>query len=266
MPQQIISLARDADLESLPNGAPQIYWTDPSTWGMCAGAAGVRMQGTILQVTISPEGGADTYIGLIGQWSTDGRSWTDFLSTVDGQVGPQLLQPGSAGSVFHAQYAGAPYEMAPFVRFGAQVARDGDRQGRVRCSVDIVVLDALDASVSQFTSVEDEEGIISAVNDVLGATLVTWAYDRGLIHIKSGTWSGITEVTLTVETSFVHDYDGAHTGVFWEPLGTLTFTGSDQAKNLAISGLDVLTRVRCTALTGSGTAPFDAFATLRPAP
>jgi len=266
VPQQIISLARDADLESFPNGAPQIYWTDPSTWGMCAGAAGVRVQATVLQLTVSPTSTADTYMGLLGQWSTDGRSWTDFVSSVDGQVGPQLLQPDSAGTMFHAQYAGAPYEMAPFVRFGAVVARDGERQGRVRCSIDFVVLESLDATLTQFTSVHDEEGTITAVDDVLGATLVTWAYDRGMIHIRSGTWVGITSLTLTVETSFVHDYDEASTGVFWEPVGTLTFTGNEQAKNLAILGLDVATRVRCTALTGTGSASFDAFATLRPAP
>ncbi len=269
MPQSIITLAKDADLESLPNGAPQIYWTEPFTWGMCAGAAGVRVQGTILQLTVAPDTGlADTYIGLIGQWSNDQRSWTDFLTSVDGQVGPQLLQPGSAGSVFNGQYAGAPYEMAPFVRFGAVVARNGGRQGRIRCSIDFVVLDTLDASVSQFTDVADEEGEITAVNDILGGVLVTWAYDRGMIHIRSGTLTNVTSLTLTVETSFVHTYDPTNTGVFWEPLGTLVFTASEQAQSLVISGLDVLTRVRCTALTtgGSPSATFDAFATLRPAP
>jgi hypothetical protein len=158
--------------------------------------------------------------------------------------------------------------MAPFVRFGVQVARDGNRQGRIRCSIDIVVLETLDASVSQFTDKEDEEGEITAVGDVLGAVLVTWAYDRGMIHVKSGTFTNVTSLTLTIETSFVHDYDEDNEGVFWEPIGTLVFTGSDQAKNLPISGLDVLTRLRCTALTtgGSPSATFDAFATLRPAP
>jgi hypothetical protein len=89
-----------------------------------------------------------------------------------------------------------------------------------------------------------------------------------MIHVKSGTFTNVTSLTLTIETSFVHDYDEDNEGVFWEPIGTLVFTGSDQAKNLPISGLDVLTRLRCTALTtgGSPSATFDAFATLRPAP
>ncbi len=270
MNQTIITLAKDADLESLPNGAPQIYWTNPSTWGLCAGAAGVRLQATILQVTSAPVTGTpDTSLRIIGQWSPDGRSWTDLLGSLDGSSGPQALNPASLGGLFQNQYAGAPYEMAPFVRFGIEVSREGGRQGRVRASADIVVLDTIAASVTQFATSTDDSGEVTADNDILGPNIVTWAYDRGQLCVRSATFVNLDDVILTVETSFSDAYDDDR---LWVTCGILTFDGADQVQQLALADLNVLTRVRCTTFTPTTpptptpTATFDAFITLRPAP
>jgi len=264
--QSIITLAKDADLESLPNGSPQIYWTDRSTWGMCAGVAGVRLQATILQVTTAPvSGDPDTYLRVIGQWSSDSRSWTDFQGSLDGGLGSQAMDPSTIAPFFQNQYAGTPYEMAPFVRFGIEVSRTGGRQGRVRGSADIVVLDTLAAAPTQFANPQDDGGTINAVNDLLGPVAITWAYERGRVYVRTSVFTNVTNVVFTVETAFDADADPE----FWIPLGTLTFTATNQVQTLALADLDVATRIRCSTFTTSGASPeatFDGHISLRPAP
>lgn len=87
VPQQLLSLPHDADLESFPDGAEQIYWTELSTRGMCPGAAGIRLQASVLQVTTAPgTGQPDTYVRCIGQRSARAatirqRSWGALAGT-----------------------------------------------------------------------------------------------------------------------------------------------------------------------------------------
>ena len=251
MAQQIITLARDADLETLPNGGEQIFWSDSATWGLSAGAAGVRMQVVILSAT------ADTYLTLIGQSSNDGRSWFDFEESIDGVEEPEPVTPTSEMSV--RQYAGPPWQMAPFVRYGLRTWRTGGLQGRIRLSCDLIVLPALDPA--RLTVADG--ATITGVGPI-GGVECTYGYDRGSVYIHATAFSGITSVTVVVETSLVRN--APESG--WRPVATVPSLSSFSAgarQYVEVSGLDAYTRIRATAVSGSGSATFTSYAFFRPA-
>lgn len=253
MAQQIITLARDADLESLPDGSPSVYWSDAATWGWCAGAAGVRMQALVLATTPS------TFAVILGQYSNDGRTWFDFESTIDGQTTPDALDPTN-GKFSIRQHAGPPWEMAPYVRYGLRVWRTGGGQGRVRMTCDLIVLARLDAA-KLFLA----DGAVIDAPGQIGGIECTYGYDRGSIYIHATAFSGITSVTVVVETSLVRDPPEEG----WRPVATVptlsAFNESTEIQFAEVSGLDAYTRLRATAVTGTGTVEFSSHAFLRPA-
>lgn len=260
MANQTITLARDSDLETLPDGGAQIYWSNQATWGMCAGAAGVRLQATVLAVTDNTTG------QVIGQWSTDGRTWTDFVGPVDGEVEPGNLEP-SNGVQSTRQYAGLPWEMAAFVRFGIRVARSTGGQGRLRISCDLIVLDALDGAhliMAENSPVTAASSTIDGTGQV-GEILPTYAYDRGMVCVQRQSMGGLTSVTLIVETCFT-DNDAA-TAAFWLKVGEFpaAFSNAAPVQSIAVEGLAGYTRVRAIAAATNGTATFDVDVFLRPA-
>jgi hypothetical protein len=228
---------------------------------MCAGAAGVRMQATVLAVTDNTTG------QVIGQWSTDGRTWTDFAGPIDGEVELDDLEP-SNGVQSARQYAGLPWEMAAYVRFGLRVARSTGGQGRLRISCDLIVLDALDGAhlvLADNSAVTASSSAITSGAQV-GRMLPTYAYDRGLLCVQLQSLGTLTSVTMIVETCFTDNVTLA-TEAFWLKVGEFptVFNNTNPVQTIEIDGLAGYTRVRAIAAVGTGTANFDVDAFLRPA-
>jgi hypothetical protein len=265
---QSIAIARDSDLETLPDGGAQIYWSNQATWGMSAGAAGVRMQVLILATT------ANTFASIIGQWSIDGRTWTDFELPIDGQD-PDTMDPLSPtnGQVSHRQYAGPPWEMAPFVRYGIKTWRDDSALGRVRISCDIVVLPTLDPArlmVAAGDVVTVASNVIAGDGQI-GVIDCTYGYDRGSYYIRCtnfNTAPTLADVLLVIETTFFMSDDVPGNVQLWREVATIPAISefdATGARNVEVSDLDAYTRVRAKSATGTGTATFSIYAFLRPA-
>lgn len=137
LPLAVIALATDADLESLPDGAPEIYWTSGPSMQEGSGAVQLYLHAEILSRANV------TKLRFIGQWSVDGRTWYDMAGPLDGlasdSAGPD------AGTCLAVPYAGLPQEYAPFQRFGISVtgsplAEGLARQGRARLSAAVTIL------------------------------------------------------------------------------------------------------------------------------
>lgn len=105
-------LASNTRLESERNGAPAIYWDDPSNAMKLLGATSVQVWLNILEA-FGPE--SSTYeVALVAQQSTDGVDWdidsTQNLSTWD-----------DTGKTAERMFVENRAEFGPYVRFGIQV-------------------------------------------------------------------------------------------------------------------------------------------------
>lgn len=115
-----VVIADNLDLESLPNGDPQIYWIPASSFGAFRGANGIRFVTEILSAkTNDSTGAANAQLQWQMQWSIDGRTWNDFVGfpvanyQVDtGDTQQDTLFPDGFESD------------APFTRFGLAVSCD----------------------------------------------------------------------------------------------------------------------------------------------
>ena len=121
-----LALARDLVLLSERNGAPAIYWLDPSTYGALFGARGLRLITTIFDIS------ANTLVTLFAQGSYGERTWTDFENP---------LTDDYATVGLHADdYPGTPAEFGPMVRIGIQVKGTAGEQVQVRLTSTAIVM------------------------------------------------------------------------------------------------------------------------------
>ena len=129
-PETTISLAQDQTLESGEEGEEKTYWSDASTWKQVVGADSVTAYVDVLSVS------SNAKLRIVGQWSLDGKNWTDFASDLSPSGG--ITSTGSA----EYYYAGGvhAFEFGPYVRFGAAVsASSGSAQEKVRAVLLIAV-------------------------------------------------------------------------------------------------------------------------------
>ena len=227
------TLVRDALLESMPNGDPQIFWSDPITWSQLQGASGLRLLATLFQAT------EDTTAVIIAQWGVDGKSWTDFVESLDGQSNP-LTELTAEATQFAYQYSGLPEEFSGLVRIGVKVARSGSVQGRIRLSADILPLAKLAATMLTVAEDATVDSVTPTVETV-GKVLVTNAYDRGTVYARTLGAYTAGDTTLFVQTSA---YNSATYADTWRTIGTLAvFTATGQERALAVTGLDRYVRI-----------------------
>ncbi len=227
------TLVRDALLESMPNGDPQIYWSDPVTWGNLQGAAGIRLIATLFQAT------TNTTAQIIAQWGVDGKSWTDFVESLDGQPATPVSLSAEA-TQFAYQYTGLPEEFSGLVRVGVMVARSVSTQARIRLSADILPLTAVAANT--LTIAEDAVVSSTGTPDTVGKVIVSNAYDRGTVYARTLGAYTAGDTTLFVQTSMYNSttYSGT-----WRTIATLAsvFTATGQERAIAFTGADRYLRV-----------------------
>lgn len=137
LPLAVVSLANDSDLESLPDGTPEIYWTSGPAQQEGSGAVQMMLQAEVLARTNV------TKLRFVGQWSVDGRTWYDFADAFDGL--PSDSAGPLAGTCLVFPYTGTPAEYAPYQRFGIAVTGDplasgAARLGRARLSATVTIL------------------------------------------------------------------------------------------------------------------------------
>ena len=128
MTATVIHIISDATIKSGPAGEIRYTWSPESTWRQSLGANSVLTY--IDVVTIS----SDAELKVQGQWSLDGRNWTDFGDDLESSVtavGAQ--QPYYAGGV-------NAFEFGPYVRYGVSIAdRTSGTEESARCTVSVVV-------------------------------------------------------------------------------------------------------------------------------
>ena len=189
LPLAVITLAQDQELESLPSGSAQIYWSQASQTQECSGGVQMLVQAEIL--SLQPP--TQCSVRLLGQWSVDGRTWHDFYSPLDGDTADGSGWTTHGNKIFY--YGGLPQEYAPFVRFGLMVASSTTDQARARLSASVTILPwAMAASVTMATNV------------LINADTPTYAYvpianfRSGVFAVVISDWtsSGTAPVTLQV--------------------------------------------------------------------
>lgn len=105
-------LASNTRLESERNGAPAIYWDDPSNAMKLLGATSVQVWLNLIE-SFGSEGSAYE-VALVAQQSTDGVDW-DIDSTQN------LSTWTSRGKATERIFVESRAEFGPYVRFGIQV-------------------------------------------------------------------------------------------------------------------------------------------------
>ncbi len=123
---QPIVLVADETRVSNADGKPNIVWTD--AFGDFAASTGIRLFINVLSVTRSAA------VRVFAQWSTDKRTWVDFLYSIDG-----IATGVGSGQQLSIDYAAMFAEFAPWVRFGIQVIGDvgGALQGDARLTATV---------------------------------------------------------------------------------------------------------------------------------
>ena len=138
-------LAQDADLESLRDGAPQIYWSEPKS------VQGARWLQTMVSVVSVSASGSSFSVDVVAQYSFDGRSWIDFgRSLIDGDDSGGVATTGN----HREAYAGdSNVEFAaPFVRFGIVVGGETGSPGTqqvIRLTAVVAVMYSLDSIMNR---------------------------------------------------------------------------------------------------------------------
>lgn len=184
---EAIALAHDVVLTSLRNGDAAIYWMSEGDWQACFGGRGLRLVTTIAEIT------PVTNVKFFGQYSYDGKVWTNFKRNLDGMTNGYI-----AVGTFESTYADSPGEFAPYVRIGIQVSCTGGEQAQVRLTSTAVVL------FSNITSVYGVQYGSDALSTTSAATAIGNAfdastYDEGQVLI---TYSGTpTALQFSVWTS-----------------------------------------------------------------
>lgn len=107
-----IAMIQDDTLDSGPDGESMTYWSTPGLYNALAGSRAVRMQMEIVSIS------TNTVVAVVGQWSLDGRNWTNFGAAVSA---PNIMtSTGSYDSYYSGGAAGK--EFSAYVRFGIAVA------------------------------------------------------------------------------------------------------------------------------------------------
>lgn len=192
LPLALVTLADDQLLDSLPDGAPQLYWTQAALGEGCVGALQLMVQAELL--ILSEIDG----VRLIGQWSADGRSWNDFYAPLDGEAAGSdgWTTPGTK-VVF---YGGLPHEFAPYVRFGLQVTGNvaQGRLGQARLSASVTVLPWVMAATATLATAATVPAPLSTPRAL---ALPIAAYKRGLFRVVVSSYAGDDPSTCVVQIS-----------------------------------------------------------------
>jgi|GEM_PF-4379426 len=147
-PSTHVVLAQDADLESLRDGAPQIYWSEPGTYQATSGA---RWLQTMLSVISFSDETATFSADIVAQYSFDGRSWVNF--------GRSLIDSSDSGGVTAIGNHQLPYAgdsnvefAAPYVRFGVVVGGEPGSPGAqqvVRLTAVVAIMGGEDTIINR---------------------------------------------------------------------------------------------------------------------
>lgn len=241
LPLALVVLAADQVLDSLPDGAPQLYWTQASLGEGCVGALQLMVQAELLLLT-EIDG-----VRLIGQWSADGHSWNDFYALLDGESvdGAGWTTQGTK-VVF---YGGLPQEYAPYVRFGLQVTGNvaQGRMGQARLSASVTVLPWVMAATTTLAT--------AATVPAPGTTprvlaLPIAAYKRGLFRVVVSSYAGTGTSTCVLEVS----PSSSPATTDWIEIDDLgSFSG---ATTLTTDVLELIGQQARLVITAGGTAEF----------
>jgi hypothetical protein len=124
-PVAVIALANDAELESLADGTPQVYWTEGPLGEEASGARQVLLHAEVLSRVRCDA------IRFVAQWSVDNRSWQDVPGYAIDGLAAASAGPDAGEALFFA-YTGLPRNYAPHQRYGISVTGDPDASGIAR--------------------------------------------------------------------------------------------------------------------------------------
>ncbi len=251
LPLAVINLAQDQELESLPSGAPQIYWSQAALSQECSGGVQMMVQAEILNLL--PTG--DAAVRLLGQWAVDGRTWHDFYSPLDGDLASGNGWTTLGNKLFY--YGGLPQEYAPYVRFGLQVSGDttgAGTQGKARLSATVTLLPwSMAASVTLADALAVNSGTPKY------AYLASANYRSAVVGATIANFTGTGNAVLTVSISPVAD----PATELWLPVASFDVaSGAGQLDPINVSLYGQQMRLTCER-TGDAAFEVNAFAMLR---
>jgi hypothetical protein len=254
LPLAVINLAQDQELESLPNGAPQIYWSQAAMSQECSGGVQMMIQAEILSLLPT----SDCSVRLLGQWSVDSRTWHDFYSPLDGDLASGNGWTTLGNKLYY--YGGLPQEYAPYVRFGLQVTGNvtpPGTQGKARLSAAVTLLPWSMPATEALADGLD----VDSDTPVYSAPVATANYRSAVVCATISAYTNSGNALLSVEVSPFADPATA----IWVPLASFAPVAADgPLAPLAVSLFGQQMRLKCTRASGA-TATFDvaAFAMLR---
>ena len=213
-----IILARDQDFLSLRSGGAEIYWTPPQSYGSVIGARGLRLFLTVVSIT------ANSKLRIIGQWSVDGKNWTDFSTAING-----LDNTGSAditaATTLAIDYAADFKEFTPYVRFGISIENTGSVQSQARVTAAIEPLFDDSIYVSALVAASGTALPVSVGTPVsIGNAIATEAFKYAMVYATVTTPAGVTPTNLDQVILSIQGNDGGDPSNDgnWFELGTIT--------------------------------------------
>jgi len=189
----VLPLAKEADLYSQRDGTPNIYWSDPKSWPISAGARLIRVRAHFFDLE---DYGATTpakvEVKLYAQESIDGKTWK-FVRDASGNAldffGPRRPVTGTtyASDPFFERAVMPPNgDFSPLVRYGLQIQHAdydtavGQSQvyARVTCELEITTSEPFTVKSDGSRSTGVSDGTIQPVDtdwveDVSNAASIT---------------------------------------------------------------------------------------------
>ena len=237
----VIRVADDVNLESLPDGNPQIHYASPSTYGMTQGARALQVYLDILSIV------SGTSVHLVFDWSQDGRTWHSSVFSLDNLLSSADYK--SATGFYPFFYIGQPHVelAASYVRYGIIVygtTGAPGTMGTVRLTCSVVALKSL-AQLAHTWDLADTTTMDDTQTDARVGNILT---TEGLSTlVVNGVLSGApgAAITFDIQTSTRYDTDA-----MWKTVGSLSVSDGN-VFTIEASQVLTFTRIVYTSTTAS---------------
>ena len=253
----VLPLAKEADLYSQRDGTPNIYWSDPKSWPISAGARLIRVRAHFFDlVDYGATDPTKAEVKLYAQESIDGKTWK-FVRDPSGNpvdfFGPRRPVTGTNyGSDPFFDWSVMPPngDFSPLVRYGLQI-QHGDYDtalnqsqvyARVTCELEITTSEPFTVITNGSSTASTGTGVDIDAD---------WKVD-----IQNASTISLVAVHDTASTAFIAQIKQSIDGSNWYLTSGTTATGANEPSVVTVeaSGLYAMPAYDLTGSTGDVTA------------